>query len=64
MNGKTWYAPREADSVKKLDWLDPRLPHTGAYVEGINQDAVAQWKQSKKLEPSLWESYEENRPML
>lgn len=27
--------PQEADSVKELDCLDPPLPYTGAYLEGI-----------------------------
>lgn len=35
MSGKTRYIPQEAGSVKKLDWLDPSLTYTAAYIEGI-----------------------------
>lgn len=35
MNGKTRNTPGGADSVKKLDWLDPSLTYTAAYIEGI-----------------------------
>jgi hypothetical protein len=33
-NGKIWYAPQGADSIK-LDWFNPPLPYTRSYIEGI-----------------------------
>jgi hypothetical protein len=35
MNGKTRKETREADSVKKLGWLDHSLTYSAAYIEGI-----------------------------
>lgn len=35
MNDKIWFVPWGADSVIKLDWLDPPLPYIGVYLEGI-----------------------------